>query len=86
VAFKEPQIPYEIFWIWRAWMRLNECRNWHTGMGPSTPATISFSAIIEWAEFYGYDEEDFEMLDACIREMDQVYIRHMVEKAKQDAK
>jgi hypothetical protein len=55
-------------------------------MGPSTPATISFSAIIEWAEFYGYDEEDFEMLDACIREMDQVYIRHMVEKAKQDAK
>jgi hypothetical protein len=76
-------VPPDLGWVWRAWWRLSDGRAWlGGGMGPPIPAPIAWRAVVEWAEYYGYDAAMVQDLDACVRALDSVYIRHVIDKAK----
>lgn len=71
-------------WIWRAWHRLDDERQWVSGgMGPSHPAGIPWTAVMAWADRHGLDGETTDLLDHGIRAMDGVYRAWWVEKARE---
>ncbi len=51
-------------------------------MGPSFPGRIAWPAIRDWCEFHGRAGYEVEFLDACITEMDAVYLAWYAEQVK----
>ncbi|WP_456316949.1 phage tail assembly chaperone [Teichococcus aestuarii] len=86
-----PEIPDWLIWIWRAWHRLTDERQYivegiSAGMGGtlirSRPAAIPWTAVRRWAEVHGYGPDRAEMLDQCIQAMDGEYLAWSAERAK----
>lgn len=77
-----PDVPSELAFVWRAWLRLNDGRGWLSGGMSVSPLPIPWRDIIQWAEHHGYDEDMTTLLDGCCKAMDQVYLSHMQAQAK----
>lgn len=78
----QAEVPQGLEWVWRAWWRLSDGRNWLSGMSAAIPLPITFVAITHWADHYGYDEEMVSILDVCCKAMDEVFIQHMQQKSQ----
>lgn len=59
-------------WLWEAYLDLASCALPTFG----NPARIPWTAIRDWAQHYGLDEDNFALLDFVIRKMEQVAIEH----------
>lgn len=46
------------------------------------PCRISWRQITDWSDHHGYDAEDHAMLDACMTEMDTVYLADHARRRK----
>lgn len=77
-----PDVPEELAWVWRCWWRLTDSRPWLSGMSAAIPLPIGFRDLLQWSEYYDYDEDMFHQLTEIVRVMDGVYISHMQQKAK----
>lgn len=83
VKYDEPDVPEELRWLWRSFWRLSEGRSYLSGgMGAPSPLPISFTAVLEWADYYDHDEEMTYVLEHTMRSMDKAFIDHWVEKHK----
>ena len=81
----------EYHWIWRAWDRLTDERQWQTrGIGVPMggtiitpfPCRIPWTSVMAWCEVNDYDESTSRMLDDCLLAMDQVFIAWWIETNK----
>lgn len=84
----DTELEAEHHWIWRAWERLTDERNWQTrGVGMPMGATIitpfpcriPWTAVALWADAHSYDDDERAMLDECLLAMDAVFIAWWVE-------
>lgn len=77
-------LPAWLDWIWRAWWRLTDDRQWRSGgMGPSQPCRIPWSVVAAWCDRHGYGPEDEELLEAGLRAMDDEWLAWWSEQQRQ---
>lgn len=73
----EPIIePADIFYI-KAFYDLGTCRSNGMSLGP-----IPWSAMIQYAEWYGLDRDVTEAFVDIVREMDTAYLNYQAEEQK----
>lgn len=49
-------------------------------MGPAIPGNIPWQSVRDWCEFHGRAGYEVPFLDACVAEMDRVYIAWHLER------
>lgn len=54
---------------WTAFHELNSCRSFGMGLGP-----IPHTAILDYAQAYGFSEDQFDTLVFHVRAMDRAYL------------
>lgn len=78
-------------WIWDAWWRLSDERphivsGMSAPMGAtlikSIPGKIPWSVVDHWCSAHGYDDDDRDMMDACIQSMDAIFLDWWAAKNK----
>lgn len=72
-----PDIPLGSEWVYGAFWDLHTCRSSGFGAGQ-----IPWSAIRDYANCFGLDDDAFEDLAALIRAMDNEYLEYNREQAK----
>lgn len=74
-----PEVGQHCGWLWSAYNALGARR----GAGPDGPLPITFSDIMAYATFYGFDSvSQRRILAAVVTELDDVYLDHVQEARK----
>ena len=69
-------------WVWEAYAEFSASRVWSMGQ----PYPIALTEIMAYSTLKGYSRDETEELLQFMRLLDDVYFKHVTEKAKRDGR